>query len=42
VAFLDGLNTVAKSLLTRELRFRLFVALEEPAVDNYFRLIENA
>lgn len=31
VAFLfplDGLNTVAKSLLTRELRFRLFVALE--------------
>ncbi len=31
VAFLfpiDGLNTVGKSLLTRELRFRLFVALE--------------
>jgi O-antigen/teichoic acid export membrane protein len=31
VAFLfpmDGLNTVAKSLLTRELRFRLFVALD--------------
>ncbi|HYF40702.1 MAG TPA: lipopolysaccharide biosynthesis protein [Gemmatimonadales bacterium] len=31
VAFLfplDGLNTVAKSLLTRQLRFRLFVALE--------------
>jgi PST family polysaccharide transporter len=25
---LDGLNTVAKSLLTRELRFRLFVALD--------------
>jgi len=31
VAFLfplDGLNTVAKSILTRELRFRLFVALD--------------
>lgn len=25
---LDGLNTVAKSILTRELRFRLFVALD--------------
>jgi PST family polysaccharide transporter len=34
VAFLfplDGLNTVAKSLLTRELRFRLYIALDVSA-----------